>query len=144
MRWRAWFELGEQVEWGPLYSLHGIYRVRATTPDGQPISIPRIGGTDPEGILNIGRSGVRTRKTNRSLGQRLWEFAARGRHSGAYTYSLATERLSLLPAFTGHRIWASVVILPDEEILQAEQNALHAYFARYCELPPYNAAFPGR
>jgi hypothetical protein len=141
MKWQGWFELVEATAWP--YELYGIYRVRITNPEGMPITIPRIGGTDPDGILNIGRSGFRTKKTNRSLGQRLWEFWY-GNHSGSYTYGLALSALSRLPAFADHRLWASIVSLPDDEILQAEVTAIRQYFDRFLELPPYNGAFPGR
>jgi len=141
MEWQHWFEIIETAIWP--YTLYGIYRVRVTSAEGVPIPIPRIGGTDPVGILNIGRSGYRTSKTNRSLGQRLREFW-QGNHSSAYSCGLAARTLSLLPAFAGHRLWASVVLLADEDIQQAEASALREYFDRFLELPPYNAAFPGR
>lgn len=141
MQWQDWFELCEETVWP--YSLYGIYRVRSANSDGVPVPIPRIGGTDADGILNIGRSGYTTAKTDRSLGQRLWEFWY-GRHSGAYTYYLTVQGLAQLPPFAGHKLWASIVVLPEVEIAQAEQSALHEYFQRFLELPPYNAAFPGR
>ena len=80
MEWQDWFELGEETDWPS--GVYGIYRVRVTNPQGAPIPIPRIGGVDPDGILNIGRSGFTTSKTDRSLGRRLWEFW-RVAHSGA-------------------------------------------------------------
>jgi hypothetical protein len=141
MEWQEWFELVETTAWP--YELYGIYRVRITNPEGIPIPISRIGGIDPDGIMNIGRSGFRTSKTNRSLGQRLREFWY-GNHSGAYTYGLALNALSRLPSFAGHRLWASIVLLSDDEIQHAEVAAIRQYFDRFQELPPYNGAFPGR
>jgi hypothetical protein len=141
MDWQEWFELCAETVWPSSY---GIYRIRMTTQDGTPILIARLGGVDPDGVLDIGRSGLRTAKSDRSLGRRLWEFWQGRNHSAAYTYGLARVLMAEMPRFCGHRLWASVLELADEAIEQAERDAIRAYFDRFLELPPYNAAFPGR
>src|SRR5438445_13806916 len=143
MDWSEWYGLGDQTKWTPLYKLYGIYQIRITTPQAEPFRIPRIGGIDEEGILYIGRSGYRTSKSNRSLGQRLGEFVS-GNHSGAYTYSLATSGFAQRPGFAERNLWFRTVTLDDEAIQNAEQSAIREYFERFLELPPYNGAFPGR
>ncbi len=106
--------------------------------------IHRIGGTDPDGILSIGRSGLRTAKTSRTLGKRLREFW-KGYHSEAYTFGLARAKLGRLPQFLGFHLWASIVSLDDDrEIAKTEIHAMRRYFDRFLELPPFNGAFPGR
>jgi hypothetical protein len=141
MDWQEWFELCNETVWPQSY---GIYRIRITSREGIPIAIARLGGVDPDGILDIGWSGHRTAKSDRSLGQRLWEFWQGRNHSAAYTYGLALVMMSEMPTFRGHRLWASIVVLADEAIKKGEQDAIRAYFNRFLELPPYNGAFPGR
>jgi hypothetical protein len=49
-----------------------------------------------------------------------------------------------MPGFCDHRLWASIMVLPDEAIKKGEESAIRTYFNRFLELPPYNGAFPGR
>ncbi len=65
----------------------GVYQIRIVDGDNKPIPIPRIGGTDPDGIIYIGRSGYKSHKADRSLAKRISEFE-RGPHSGGETYDL--------------------------------------------------------
>ncbi len=141
MNWQDWFELCGTTVWPRSY---GIYRIRISNREGVPIEISRLGGLDSDGILDIGRSGLRTAKSDRSLGQRLWEFWQGRNHSAAYTFGLARALMSGMPLFQGHRLWASIVVLADEAIKKAEEDAIREYFDRFLELPPYNGAFPGR
>ena len=141
MDWGPWFELSDKTTWP---TGCGIYRVRFTDDSGAPLPIERIGGTDAEAIVYIGRSGVSTARSDRGLATRLSEFYNRGSHSGGWTYRQAVSVLEELGRFTGHHLQASVVELADDAIERAEKQALRDYFNVFGELPPFNSSFLGK
>jgi hypothetical protein len=113
---------------------------------GSPLTLNRLGGADPGGIIYIGRSGFLDSKTKRTIGQRLEEFYFEGSHSGGWTYWQAKHVFEARGVFAGHRLFASIVVLPGTkaEIVPAEMWALRVYFDTFAELPPFNSAFPGK
>ncbi len=125
----------------------GIYQIRMVDKDNSPIPVPRIGGTDPDGIIYIGRSGYETHKTDRSLAQRISEFGS-GPSSGGETYWLMKEHCTNFrhAPYKDHRLQyrARHVKGTKREVDKAEIEALAVYFAQYGELPPCNSSFPGK
>jgi hypothetical protein len=59
-------------------------------------------------------------------------------HPGAALYEKAK------PLLGEHRLEVRALFLPDEEIIVAEAGELTNYRQRHGELPPFNAADPGR
>lgn len=140
MKWGPWFALNDATPWN---SRWGVYRIRLV--DGEaPISVPRIVAPDPDGIIYIGRSGYSTARTDRCLGQRLWEFYSHGSHSGAGTWWQAKRLLDAAARWPRRSLEASVIELADSDIDSTECAAVRAYFDVYGELPPCNSAFPGK
>jgi len=142
-KWRNDDELDSNYEYWK--NQHGIYQIRVVDAEGRAIHIPRIGGTDEEGIIYIGRSGKSTTRTNRSLGARVWEFLRqKNYHSGSEMYHQARPKLLRRKNFTGHQLQFRVMSCEDSQIERKEKKALRKYFNTYCELPPCNSAFPGK
>jgi hypothetical protein len=141
--WGPWFELIDETDWPADY---GIYRARMSDAAGNPLTLNRLCGADREGIIYIGRSGYLEGKTQRTLGQRLYEFYFEGPHSGGWTYWQAKQLFQAHDLFAEHRLFASVIVLPGTkaEIVPAEMWALRVYFDTFAELPPFNSAFPGK
>jgi hypothetical protein len=140
-RWTSWKPLDEgyfQAE-----DSCGIYEIRIVDGDGTAIPVPRMGGIDPVGILYIGKSGVTTAKSPRTLAKRLGEFFWSGRpHSGGETFD---QMVPLLRRRLGKfQLQYRVVRLHDEAIDTQEKRQIRRYFQKYCELPPGNSAFPGK
>jgi len=122
----------------------GVYQIRIVDKDNKPIPIPRIGGTDPDGVIYIGRSGYRSQKTNRSLAKRISEFE-RGLHSGEGTYYLlkAYCKFFRTDPYKDHQLQYRVgrVAGTKEKVYETEIYSLATYFAQYGELPPCNSKF---
>jgi hypothetical protein len=141
--WSKWYGFTND---GSLFNFtndtYGIYKVRGIDKNGLTINIPRIGGIDKEGILYIGRSGLKRNRSFRSILRRLSEFYF-GNHSGGWTSDLSYEYcLSYQKAFKNYRYEASILQVPDKEIEKREAKELEDYFVKYGELPPYNSSFP--
>jgi hypothetical protein len=141
--WGSWHEIeGANFNEGDYF---GIYEIQMVNQVRRPIPISRIGGIDEEGIIYIGRSGL---KRPRTLGMRLHEFQI-GRHSGAKTYELVSEELERLkPAYSNHKLQYRAIHLPVDkvkggmpEIEFKEGLALGDYFSKCGELPPCNSNF---
>ena len=113
----------------------GVYVIRAVTNEGKPISIKRLGGVDPDGILYIGRSGFESRSPSRTIGNRLGEFL-RGQHSGGKTYERARGILNANKEFSGHSLQARALNCEEAKIAETEKRLLKKYFEQFAELPP--------
>lgn len=141
--WGSWHEI-ERANFNER-DYFGIYEIQMVNQLGHPIPISRIGGIDKEGIIYIGRSGL---KRPRTLSRRLHEFQI-GKHSGAKTYELVSEVLERLkPAYSNHKLQYRAIHLPVDkvkgdmpEIVFKEGRALGDYFSKYAELPPCNSNF---
>lgn len=140
-RWTAWRRL-EQESFQTEGSC-GIYEIRIVDGDDTAIRVPRIGGLDLVGILYIGKSGVSTARSPRTLAKRLGEFYWSGRpHSGGETLDQMVPRLRRrLGKF---QLQYRVMRLHDQDIEAQEKRQIRRYFRKYCELPPCNSAFPGK
>jgi hypothetical protein len=137
-KWSDWIDIElAKSQRGP-FNDFGIYQIRAVTSLGEPISISRLVGVDPLGILYLGRSGYRHKKSERTIANRIREFLQR-QHSGGVTYARANETLKREPQFSEHRLQVRAMFLPDEKINAAESKALHDYFLTHAELPPCNS-----
>ena len=123
---------------------YGIYRMHLADSDGRLIPICRLAGSDPEGVLYIGRSGKSTAKTPRHLSVRIGEFVRWGPHSGANTYQQAAKVLARRGVAVGHRVFVSTCALCDADVTAGEKRALRAYFESFAELPPFNTSFSGK
>lgn len=150
--WSSWQDI-EQVK-VEQRSYPGIYQIRMVNQDGNPRSIPRLMGTDEEGILYIGKV-----TPNRTLAKRIREFQSAARfgsasHSGGETYVLVWMNLIQSdPAYKDCKIQYRVMSLYADlgvqedfrhRIEEEESKALADYFHKYGELPPCNSSFPGK
>lgn len=140
-RWTTWKPLEE--EYFQAEDSCGIYEIRIVDGDDTAIPLHRVGGIDRVGILYIGKSGVSTARSPRTLAKRLEEFFWSGRpHSGGETYELMIPQLRRrLGKFQLHY---RVMLLDDEDIETQEKQQIQGYFQEYGELPPCNSAFPGK
>jgi hypothetical protein len=141
--WSDWYKIGDKGKVSAIVDdCYGIYRIRAVKPSGKAIPIPRIGRTDNQGIIYIGRSGHKKKKTYRTLSQRIREFWHEN-HSGGWTAALSYSYcLNKVKEFKGYKYEVQIMILPDHLIDEYEAKELGIYFKKYGELPPYNYSFP--
>ena len=117
-KWSKWHdcdELKSESKYERWKNRYSIYQIRRVDMKGRAMPVPRIYGTDKNGIIYIGRSGPgkNATQTNRSLGNRIWEFSHNDHHSGSERY---------------------------HQVESEEENALIEYFNKYGEYPPYNSA----
>lgn len=138
-RWTRWMSLEKAKERNGKLKEYGLYQIRAVKPSGTPIPIPRMRMTDPEGILYIGRSGLKRKSPARTLANRVREFENK-HHSGGITYADAASRLKGVPRYAGHQLEIRAMFLPDAMIAQAEAKVLASYFRKFAELPPCNSS----
>lgn len=138
-RWAKWMGIEEAKERNGKLKEYGLYQIRAVKPSGKPISIPRMRMTDPDGILYIGRSGLKGMSPARTLANRIREFENE-QHSGGITYFRAASRLKGVPRYAGHQLEIRAMFLPDAMIVQAEAEVLASYFWKFAELPPCNSS----
>lgn len=140
-KWSKWVDIeNAKSKKGP-FNDFGVYELRAVNQSNSPIPINRLIGTDPLGILYIGRSGYGGKNSARTIANRIREFVQR-QHSGGITYAKAKSVLKKAAQFSGHHLQVRAVFAADDEIEAAESKELRKYFAEYGELPPCNSALP--
>lgn len=139
--WSSWQDIESAKSKGGNLNDFGIYEIRVVNRNKEAIPICRFVGRDSQGLIYIGRSGYRWQKTGRTIANRIKEFAQQ-QHSGGIAYARIQKVLAGQSEFSGHRLEARGVVLPDEEINKAEINAIDEYFSMHAELPPCNSAFP--
>ncbi|MBZ0124931.1 MAG: hypothetical protein K8F32_01035 [Rhodocyclaceae bacterium] len=122
---------------------YGLYQIHAVKPSGKPIPIPRMRMSDRDGILYIGRSGLKRKSPVRTLANRIREFENK-QHSGGITYADAASRLKGVPRYAGHQLEVRAMFLPDAMIVQEEARIIKNYFRKYAELPPCNSSAGSR
>lgn len=137
-RWTKWAYIEKTQAKKGAFDRLGIYQIRAVTPAGNPIPVPRLAGVDKQGILYAGRSGY---LAHRSVPNRIREFVHE-HHSGGITYARAKTLLNKTPKFLGHRLQVRAMLLNQKAISSAESKTLQDYFSKYGELPPCNSALP--
>ncbi len=144
--WNRWHDIDAAVSQEA--DCYGIYKIRILDEAGSPIQISRVGGSDNEGIVYIGRSGW---SKARSLSKRIGEFRAGKRpggwpHSGRWTYDLMMKALDhpRNRSFLPHSFQYKTMHLDqsEKEIKRVELEAMAAYFVRFGELPPCNSSRP--
>ena len=110
-----------------------MYRIRAFDSQGQPVSIPRLNGVDPLGILHIGQS-VR-------LGTRIREFrqAAEGKHArhpaGKQFHLWEFQRRVPLSSLR----FDYVLVQNGGEAIKLERQLHEEYRRQYLDKPPLDA-----
>lgn len=124
----------------------GIYRILlVSTNDRRSIPIARLLGTDPEGVLCIGKAG--------SLSRRLYHFrrAAERRdpqnyasHSEGNLLRMLCERTDFEARYGPWDWMVSFFECEADGLAEAEQQAIREYFRVFGEVPPINSAIPGR
>jgi len=98
--------------------------------------VPRVLGNDPSRILFYGcSSNLRAR-----AGQFLESLAGPGPHAEGNRIRELNELNPHADLNTFILVWEAT---PDGEQEQHKAQLLHAYFARFGEVPPFNAALPG-
>lgn len=142
-RWTRWMSIEEAKERNGKLKEYGLYQIRAVKPSGKPIPIPRMRMSDRDGILYIGRSGLKRKSPVRTLANRIREFENK-QHSGGITYADAASRLKGVPRYAGHRLEVRAMFLPDAMIVQEEARIIKNYFRKYAELPPCNSSAGSR
>lgn len=143
MKWTEWTPIEAAISGDQRLAAHGIYQIRAVTPRGKPIRINRLLGADPEGVLYVGRSGLKFRSPSRTIANRLREFLKQ-QHSGGITYAKACSCLNGTPRFAGHQLQVRALFLEDKHITATESSVLAEYFAKHAELPPCNSSAGAR
>ena len=108
----------------------GVYRIRAFTGNGESLSIPRLGGIDPDGILHIGKSinlGRRIRTFRQAAeGLKAAHHAGREFFHWEFKKVIGRERLYFDHSETGS----------EQEALNLEHLLHKEYRRRYLDRPP--------
>jgi len=122
---------------------YGVYQIRITDNKNSPFPIPRFGGTDPDGIIYIGKS-------DNNLGERVDTFYRAGvygvgSHSGGKLWYVISKKRK----FREHTLpqdlklqYRTKKATDKADAGDKEVRALAEYFAQYGELPPCNSNFP--
>jgi hypothetical protein len=132
----------EEIKWSPVFPLFnskkhldaggkpGVYRIRAFAGSGEALSISRLGGVDPEGILHIGKS--------KNLGRRIRTFrqAAEGlqaaHHAGCEFYDWDFEKI--IPR--GRLRYDYAIASTEKDALNLERSLHEEYRKKYFDRPP--------
>jgi len=129
-KWRAIEEIYNDVD---LLREKGLYQIRMIDKGNVPISIPRIKGIDPSGILYMGKS-IRLRPRIEAF----W----RGTRSGGFYYR-AYRQLRKYKPYKEHSLQFRVMAVTESDLTAKERGMLQRYLHRFCELPPLNSTVPG-
>ena len=113
----------------------GVYKIRATSDDGQPKEIPRACADDPEGILYIGQGALRTR-----IGHLAWLSEDPPK---AYHGFVGTFLNYKLDRICSHAC-LEVSWLECDDPVAVESRLLEEYKMRTGDLPPGNLKVEGR
>ena len=126
---------------GP-FNEYGIYQISVADKSNSPIPINRLIGTDPLGILYIGRSGFRRSPNKRTIANRIREFLNK-KHSGYDSYVIAKTALDKIAQYSDHHLQVRIFpINVDDEIESSESRIIYEYVEIYGELPPCNSSIP--
>lgn len=142
-RWDRWQDIICIEDFTELCVWPGVYEIRLSASDGQPLNIPRLLANDAEGILTIGES--------KNVAERVRSFykASNGYHSA---HSEA-ERMYLVKFWTefqksvyrGSKIQVRSLRLRNKaDAEERKERLLKLYFKKFGELPPLNGALPNK
>lgn len=115
----------------------GVYRIRILNIDGQPIPVRRLGGDDPDGILDIGETG----KGSGNLQYRIQTFqqaALKGKapHSAGWNF----YEFGYVHLFRLDSLYVDWVVTPTKEAARIlEGRLLKDHRRRFLDLPPLNS-----
>ncbi len=139
MLWSQWMTLLDKASVKDVPKKPGVYMIRCTEPDGAPVSINRVRGSDPEGILYAGET-ENLNKRLCGLLDTLQPNASRSKHAaGWYFVSFAYDR-----AFRRDRLqFRYMETMTREEAQLKEFIFLTDYRNEFLDLPPLNN-LPGR
>jgi hypothetical protein len=128
-------------DWSSLLPVAGgVYLVKT----GRPIG--RVLGTDPTGILYIGKS--------LNLQNRVWAFPYGNHSASGFLWQDPTIRMKILNASSASEEDCGTALagcftciaapVPEPDVDRAEHAVLFAYFRRFGEFPPLNFSAPDR
>jgi hypothetical protein len=117
----------------------GVYRIRAFGNDGQPVPLRRLGGDDPDGILDIGETGKGTTGT---LQYRIGTFQnAVLRGTAPHAAGCKFHVYQYSQHFPLDRLRVDWVTKPSkDEARDFEKKLLRDYRSRLLDCPPLNSA----
>jgi len=126
-------------EWNDARDEPIVYRIRAWRPDGRgPLPIARAGGTDAEGILDIGESEYGCTRLNAFATVAIEE--RRTSHRAGYEYS-TTWGYSFGSLFPSAHLRVDVLTLPSKHHAEAIELALLEWYRwTYKDRPPLNSS----
>jgi hypothetical protein len=130
VKWSRPYPLFNSTEHLEVSGKPGVYRIRALTHNSESLSIYRLGGIDPEGILHIGKSI--------NLGRRIRTFrqAAEGlkasHHAGLEFFHWGFEKV--IPRERLH--FDHFETRSEQEALKLEHLLHEEYRKRYLDRPP--------
>lgn len=142
-RWTNWYDIQQaRSSHGPLADRYGLYRIRIViaSKGRQPRRVPirRLVGVDSDGVIYIGRSGVR-RNGQRDIANRVNEFLHQ-QHSAGVRYNRHVKRKLRR---RGYELQVSGRSVADDSLKASEASALRKYLKIHAELPPLNNNQPG-
>lgn len=129
MSWSEWHRFSKTKGNPAEQCKFGVYRVRITTKDRKPVSIPRACGPDHEGILYIGCGDLRAR-----VGRLLRVFKANPDYRRQFHWVYVKYGLERL----GHRDGLEVQWQECEDCRCEEQRLMEEYKLRTGDIPPGN------
>jgi hypothetical protein len=131
-----------KVEWesnnidiGTNYDGPGVYRIRLFT-HGRPAAIPRLGGTDKEGVLAIGCS--------ENIEDRRKQFIQSSKGKRGHSEGIQWWLVKKFHNFEGFSLVFDFIKLSLEDKSSEECRQIQEYFKRYAEAPPLNGSMPKR
>ncbi len=127
-------------KWTSFPKTAGIYIIRRKK------AISRVGGSDPNGILYIGKS--------KNLGDRLWQFWAGNHTASGYLYSKPEvctlifgkrcKSYKEIELKLGELFFKFAAPIHSNKLESAETAVLYAYVKQFGEAPPLNLSLPNR
>jgi hypothetical protein len=120
------------------YNGPGVYKIQLVDKNGKILQIPRLGGTDEEGVLAIGCS----EHINSRRRQFVTSSAGKHGHSEGIQWWLV-RYFSERARQTSLR-FAFAELGTKEEAMRVETEEIQNYFKKYCEAPPLNGVIPKR
>ena len=135
--WTTWQDLEKEVlNEDDTVKEPGVYQVRIVNSRGEPIPIPRLGGTDTEAVYYIGQSSDKVRN-------RLKTFES-GRPGGEVLDNVS-EKLEEKPDFARYRLEYRIRAIAKRNPMTPEafeELLLSEYLYSFCELLPGNNNMP--
>ena len=121
----------------------GVYWIYVATRSGKPLTLPRLLGRDPSGVLYIGRSkNLRSRLSGLCKGLSSRTRPQTVTHTAVISYwRLRAFRRQFRPT----NLWVRIrYFSANDDTYKAEDRALLGYANRYGEAPPLNGALERR